>query len=137
MVQFKYSKDYIVNDLLFIVSENNYFREEQLRQLQEHYPDLYCNLMETSEDLYESVIIDFIKHMDNCIVQDIEKHVSNLNNLWCKRGNRIVKRLNVILNISWDKNCIGYVGILPIYPRELDSRSFGLFYKDDLEESVF
>ena len=136
MVKFKYDINYIIGDLIFSISENNYFREEQLRLISEEYPELYTSIMNAPERFHNKIITEFIQTLNKHYGSEIGEYAEKLNSKWHNIEKPVMHRLNQLLDISWNKECIGYVGILPIYSRDLSTRSFCLFYKDNIEDSI-
>lgn len=136
MMKFKYSTEYIIEDFLFILSDNNYFREEQECLINEKFPALYSELKDKSLEEQEKVLKTFVEKYTRENKEVIDTYVKELNTLWSKIGEQITTTLCDLMETNWEKGCIGYVGILPIYPRELDKRIFGLDHHDDLNDSM-
>ncbi len=136
MMKFEYSMDYIIKDFLFILSDNNYFREEQVSLIKEKFPALYLELKGKSSVAQEEIIKTFVEKYTRENKDIIDSYVNELNVLWNKIGEQISNTLCDLMQTNWEKDCIGYVGIIPIYPRELGKRIFGLDHHDDLNDSI-
>lgn len=77
------------------------------------------------DQIIEQVVkTNYIKHQDK-----IEKEIQRYNKLWEKYNDIYFQTLSIYLNISWpDEIDIieGRVGLIPVFPRYLDSFSFSV-----------
>ena len=97
----------------------------------EYFPDLKkidCNM--PKEKIY-TIIEELVKECYDCSLSKIEKDEKKYNEIWEKYNNHYFTELAQYLNIEWPKDrkiIVANVGLIPIFPRYLDTFSFALSF---------
>lgn len=96
------------------------------------------NLNLTKDQIYK-IIEDVVTRYYNSNIDLINKEVERYNNIWKKYNDHYFDALIKYLDISWPKDKIvinADVGIIPIFPRNLDDFSFSLSVGVDESEII-
>lgn len=104
-----------------------------------YFPDLKDIDSNMSKEEIETKIEELIQECYEYSENKLDEEVKRYNDIWKEYNNNYFEALGRYLNIEWpsDKNeIIASVGLIPIFPRYLDSFSFDLSYGLDKEKVV-
>lgn len=90
-----------------------------IRYLNEYFPDI-----KSIKDIDRVVTKEFLEYE-----KKIEREVIRYNSIWSKINDKYYDKLIKYLNTDWDKNRLNIdalVGLIPVFPRFLDSYSFAV-----------
>lgn len=113
------------------IIQNFYFEEDEKSDfhnlLYEYFPELQDIHKNISKEEISTKIRDIITNYYTSNSQNIKEACKKYSNIWSKYNNIYFQKLSNYLNIKWPENIneiICYIGMLPIFPRNLENYSF-------------
>jgi len=138
IIKFSIEQNKISENLGFFLSEDNYFLNESCKTIYSVHPDLKEQILKSDKYTSRKVIDAYVnvflsKHRDALLTA---KRILGKN--WEKVCTKVFRELSVLLNSTWEGmdeiHC--EIGVAPLYPRDLKTLSFEVYYKDHTFKSM-
>lgn len=117
----------------------SYFEKDKTLDIQrltiEYFPELANIDVNLPKEKIYKIIEEVVKKNYNKNISKIKDEVSRYNQIWASYNDKYFKTLSNYLNIKWPTHIHtidASVGLIPIFPRYLDTSSFSI--APDLEE---
>lgn len=128
----------VSGEMVCFLTESNLFNDLAIDTLNDH-PELKSRLNNTmSLEDQRKIIVDYVLsyYKDNAL--KFESSKKELEVSWNKIEGQVTDRLAELLKVSWPENkqATCYLGILNLYPRNLDCWTFHVHYLDPVNHSL-
>jgi len=94
------------------------------------------NISNESKEETDKLISNIIEKEYYKYEDDINKEIIKYQNIWDEYNDLYISELSKYLNISWDKDIICNIGMIPIFPRDIDNNTFSISINLDKDKLI-
>lgn len=121
----------VASEMISFVTEDNLFNDLAIETLHDH-PELNEKLVDQTLDKQQEIITDYVLDYYKNHAKEFDSTKLALQDSWESKEVVVTERLADILNTTWTegKTATCFLGILNLYPRNLDNWTFHVHYLD-------
>src|SRR3989344_4728287 len=138
-IYFKTEPQAVTESLCFFLLEDNPFKKETVKFLQEDHLTLKKIISKNKNiNFQKKAIKDYVDEYFQKHKDELEAYNGNIHSVWTKLEKKVFQRLSELLNTDLKglESIVCYMGIVRLYPRDLQSLSFQIYFKDYIFRSL-